>query len=156
LVVAGIAKIKNFKLNADAAVTPGSGRLSGNFIKANANYSKDSLFTLNASLLLSSKSPNFNMLLHQSEYDTYNWYNTFSNVNTRDLGITLNSKWLNGAINFTNIDNYTHFDENSLPQQFNNQITYLKARVNKEFRVGKFALDNTIMYQNVSNGSSVF
>lgn len=150
------ARIKNFNLNADASITPGSGRLSGNYIKGTAVYAKDSLFAVKGSLLLSSKPPNFNTLLHQSIYDDYNWQNQFSNVNTRDLGFAFSSKWLNGAVNFTNIDNYTYFDEDSKPQQFANQITYLKVKANREFKFWKLALDNTVMYQNVSSGSSVF
>jgi hypothetical protein len=151
------AKIKNFQLNADAAVTPGAGRLSGNYLKGEAVYEKDSVFGLRGSLLISSKSPNFNTLLHQSGYDDYNWQNdAFSNVNTRDLGFAFTSKWINADLNFTNIDNYTYFNENNLPQQFDNQITYLKVKANKEFKLWKFALDNTVMYQNVSSGSSVF
>ncbi|WP_439128650.1 putative porin [Polaribacter sp.] len=151
------AKIKNFQLNADASITPGTGRLSGNYIKGEAVYEKDSILSLKGTLLLSSKSPNFNTLLHQSEYDDYNWQNeTFSNVNTRDLGFNLQSKWLNASLNFTNIDNYTYFNEDSQPEQFTDQIVYLKVKANREFNVGKFALNNTFMYQNVSSGSSVF
>ncbi|WP_298767035.1 putative porin [uncultured Polaribacter sp.] len=151
------AKIKNFKLNADAGITPGNGRLSGNYIKAEAILEKDSVFSLKGTLLLNSKSPNFNTILHQSIYDDYNWQNeNFSNVNTRDLGFDLQSKWLNASLNLTNIDNYTYFNENSQPDQFEDQIVYLKVKANKEFKVGKFALDNTLMYQNVSSGSAVF
>ena len=150
------AKIKNFKLNADANITTGNGRLSGNYLKGEAVYEKDSIFSVKGSLLISSKSANFNTLLHQSEYDEYNWENNFSNVNTRDLGFDFSSKWISASLNFTNIDNYTYFDENNKPQQFSNQITYLKVKGNKEFKYGKFALNNTVMYQNVSSGSSVF
>jgi len=150
------AKIKNFNLNADATITPGSGILSGNYIKGTAVYKKDSLFAIRGSVLLSSKSPNFNMLLHQSSYDNYNWQNQYSNVNTRDLGFSIASKWLNGSLNFTNIDNYTYFNTQSKPSQFEDQIAYLKVKVNREFKFWKFALDNTLMYQNVSSGSSVF
>ncbi|TXD47654.1 putative porin [Polaribacter sp. IC073] len=150
------AKIKNFQLNADASVTPGNGRLSGNYLKGEAVFEKDSVFSVKGTLLLSSKSPNFNTILHQSEYDAYNWQNDFSNVNTRDLGFDFASKWLNASLNFTNLDNYTYFDKDSKPQQFTNQITYLKVKANREFKFGKFGLDNTFMYQNVSSGSSVF
>lgn len=151
------ARIKNFKLNADASITPGNGRLSGNYIKGEAVFEKDSVFSLKGTVLLSSKSPNFNTLLHQSEYDDYNWQNeNFSNVNTRDLGFNLTSKWLNASLNFTNIDNYTFFNTASQPEQFTEQIAYLKVKANREFTLGKFALENTLMYQNVSSGSSVF
>ena len=150
------AKIKNFQLNADASITPGDGRLSGNYLKGEAVFKNDSIFSVKGTLLISSKSPNFNTLLHQSEYDAYNWQNAFSNVNTRDLGFYFKSKWVNASLNFTNLDNYTYFDKESKPQQFADQITYLKVKANREFKLGKFALDNTFMYQNVSSGSSVF
>jgi hypothetical protein len=152
------ARIKNFQLNAAASITPGKGRLSGNYLKGEAIYERDSVFSLKGTLLLSSKLPNFNTLLHQSEYDAYNWDNNkdFSNINTRNIEFDFKSKWVNASLNFTNLDNYTYFDENSKPQQFTDQITYLKVKANRAFRLGKFGLDNTIMYQNVSNGSSVF
>jgi hypothetical protein len=95
-------------------------------------------------------------LLHQSAYDDYNWQNNFSNINTRDLGFDFTSKWINTSLNFSNLDNYTYFDENSQPQQYAAQITYLKVKANRAFKLGKFTLDNTFMYQNVSSGSSVF
>ena len=150
------AKIKNFQLNASGTLNPGNGILSGNFLKGEAFYKKDSLFEIKASLLISSKSSNFNTLLHQSKFDDYNWQNDFSSVNTRDLGVQFRSKWINSSLNFTNIDNYTFFNENNQPEQFLNQIVYLKVKVNREFRYKKFALDNTLMYQNVSSGSAVF
>ena len=150
------AKINDFQLNATGNLTPGNSRLSGNFLKGEALYKKDSAFVVKASVLLSSKSANFNTLLHQSEYDDYNWQNNFSNVNTRDLGFKFSSKWINASLNFTNIDNYTYFNENNKPLQFDNQVTYLKIKANREFRYKKFALDNTLMYQNVSSGSTVF
>ena len=150
------AKIKNFQLNATGNISPGTGRLSGNFLKGEALYKKDSLFALKGSLLISSKSPNFNTLLHQSKYNEYNWQNNFNAVNTRNLGFDFSSKWINASLNFTNIDNYTYFNENNKPVQFDNQITYLKVKANKEIKYWKLALDNTIMYQNVSSGSSVF
>ncbi len=151
------ARIKNFQLNATANITPGNARLSGNYIKGEAVYNNGKKFSTKGTLLLSSKSPNFNTILHQSEYDEYNWQNeNFSNVNTRDLGFELNSTLLNASVNFTNLDNYTYFDEDNKPKQFAAQVTYLKVKANKEIKIGKFALDNTLMYQNVSNGSSVF
>jgi hypothetical protein len=147
------AKIKSFQLNATGILIPGNSRLSGNFFKGEAAYKKDSVFAVKGSVLISSKSANFNTLLHQSSYDNYNWQNDdFSNVNTRNLGFDFTSKWVNASLNLTNIDNYTYFDESNAPQQFTNQITYLKVKVNKEFKYRKIALDNTFMYQNVSSG----
>ena len=149
-------KIKNFYINASGNLTPGSGRLSGNNIKAEAFYKKDSLFTVKAHLEISNKLPNFNFLLHQSSYNDYNWENDFASVGTRTLGGVFESKWGNASVDITNINNYTYFDETSSPKQFSGSVNYLKAKVSKEFTFGKFALDNTVMYQKVANGSDVF
>ena len=149
-------KINRIYINASGNITPGIGRLSGNNLKAEAFYKKDSVFTAKARLDISEKSPNFNFLLHQSSYDKYNWENNFASVKTRTLSGIIDSKWINASVDITNIDNYTYFDKNSLPQQFSDNINYLKAKISKEFKFGKFGLDNTLMYQKVANGESVF
>lgn len=150
------AKVKNIQLDATGEVTPGNGRLSGTHFKGNLSYEKDSVFTVKAGLLLNSKSPNYNFLLHQSTYNEYNWQNDFENIRTQDLGFQFESKWVNASVNLTNIENYTYFGQDSLPAQATENVTYLKVKASREFKYGKFALDNTIMYQNVSSGSSVF
>lgn len=149
-------KINNFYVNASGNLTPGSGRLSGNNLKAEAFYKKDSLFTVKGRLEISNKLPNFNFLLHQSSYNKYNWENDFASVGTKTMGGVIESKWANASVDITSIDNYTYFDENSKPQQFSGSVDYLKAKVSKEFVFGKFALDNTLMYQKVASGGSVF
>ena len=150
------AKINKFQLDATGEITPGSARLAGTNLQGNLSYKKDSLFDLKASILLNSASPNFNYLLHQSSYDGYNWVNNFDNIRTQNLGFQISSKWLNAAVNLTNIENYTYFGEDNKPQQYSENVTYLKVKASREFSYKKIALDNTIMYQNVSGGSAVF
>ena len=155
------AKVKGIELDATGEIVPGQGRLSGTNLKGNLSYKKDSLFTVKASLLLNSKSPNYNFILHQSSYNEYNWFNdNFDNIRTQDLGFQFDSKWVNATVNLTNIENFTYFgpDTNGdiKPFQSSENVTYLKVKASREFKKGKFHLDNTIMYQNVSGGSSVF
>ncbi|CAM1351192.1 putative porin [Tenacibaculum crassostreae] len=149
-------RVGNFHVNASGSLTPGSGRLSGNYISGEAFYKKDSVLTVKGRLGISNKSPNFNYLLHQSSYDDYNWENNFEQVGTRTLGGDINSKWGNASLDISNISNYTYFDENGKPKQYSGDVNYLKAKVSKEFTFGKFALDNTLMYQKVANGEEVF
>lgn len=155
------AKVKNIELDATGEIVPGQGRLSGTNFQGNLGYKKDSVFNVKASLLLNSRLPNFNFILHQSTYNEYNWFNdNFDNVRTQDLGFQFDSKWVNASVNLTNIENYTYFgpDTNGdiKPFQSSENVTYLKVKASREFKRGKFALDNTVMYQNVSGGSSVF
>ena len=150
------AKVSKFQLDATGEITPGSARLAGANLQGNLSYKKDSLFDIKASVLLNSKSPNFNYLLHQSTYDAYNWNNDFENIRTQNLGFQVDSRWLNAVVNLTNIENYTYFGEDNKPQQYTDNVTYLKVKASREFTYKKFALENTIMYQNVSGGSAVF
>ncbi len=147
---------KKFNINADAATTV-SGVFIGNYIKASASFKQDSLFTFKGTFLTNSKSPNLNFILNQSNYIDYNWSKNLKNERTRSLVFDLKSdKILNASVQITQIDNYTYFNEITEPSQADKTINYLKVKVSKEFRVGKFALDNTIMYQRVAQGNSVF
>ncbi len=148
-------QIKNFHINASGTLIPGSGRLSGNDLSAEAFYKKDSVFSVKAKLRINNKRPDFNFLLNQSNYNKFNWENNFANIGTRVLGGEFNSKWGNASLDITNIDNYTYFNLEGKPQQHDGNINYLKAKVSKEFKFWKFGLDNTIMYQKVASGSDV-
>lgn len=136
-----------------------SGQFDGNMLNANAKYEVNEDINLEASLKLTSSAPNYNYLLHQSDYINYNWSNvdSFDNVNTRQLIVNLKStKIANLTFDYTSISNYVFFartgDQGVKPFQSSEQINYLKVKLNKEIKYGKFALDNTIMYQNVING----
>ena len=120
----------------------------------------------------SSRKPNFNFLLYQSEYTNYNWSNidTFSDENIQSLKFELKSKQfgdLTAQYNLT--DNYTYFSSNATieqveggeenafvtPKQEGNSVSHLKVKYIKEFKLGKWALNNTVMYQNVSQTNQV-
>jgi len=152
---------KKFNINAEAA-TLLTGDFNGNYLKASAEYKQDSLFTFRGTFLTNSKSPNLNFLMNQSDYVSYNWFKNLKNERTRTLAFDLKSdRILNASAQITQIDNYTYFGniDGSLqpsPLQADNTINYVKIKVSKEFKVGKFALSNTVMYQNVAQGSSVF
>ena len=156
-------RLKKFNIDADVS-TIVSGDLTGNYIKASASYAQDSLFTFTGTILNNNRSPNFNFLLNQSSYVAYNWKNDFRNEITRSLIFDLKSdKLLNASAQITQLDNYTYFSDTigtvqnqPLPKQTTETINYLKIKVSKDLRIGKFGLDNTIMYQKVTNGESIF
>lgn len=149
------ARIKKFHLNAFAEITPGAGRLAGSNFYGEAFYKKDSLITIKSRLAISSKTPNFNTLMLQSSYNKYNWQNNFKNINIQNLGGSIKSKWGNASIDISNINNFTYFNKNSTPKQYKDNINYLKVKLEKEFTFGKFALDNTLLYQKVAKGQEV-
>lgn len=139
-----------------------SDEIKGNFINAQANYILNDDTIVSSRLNINSRLPNYNHLLYQSGYVNYNWDNqsNFNNVKTHQLSLEIKSKSLgNLSFDISNIDNYTYFNlSNTIngvdlisPTQNNGSIQYLRLKVQKEFRLGKFALDNTIMYQNAGN-----
>lgn len=138
-----------------------NGEFNGNMLFANANYKVNDDINLKASLKLTSSAPNYNYLLYHSDYINYNWNNidSFKNINSRQMVFDLkSSKLANITFDYTNIDNYVFFgkiNEGVKPLQSSEQINYLKVKANKEIKLGKFALDNTIMYQNVINGEQI-
>ncbi|MBU2951923.1 putative porin [Tamlana agarivorans] len=137
------------------------GDFDGNYIKAEASFKLNKDIEAIASINHSSKAPNFNTLLYQSNYLDYNWQNDFNNQETQQLAFKLKSdKWANISVDFSTIDNYVYFKEDQIsgqvsPFQNDETLTYLRVRLEKEFRLGKFALNNTIEYQSVDDANQV-
>ena len=150
---------RGFELAGDAQLNI-SGDFQGYNLNARAGYNYKDKARFLGSLQLNSSPANYNHLLYQSSYENYNWYNesNYENIKTQTLSFKMDSDaWLNAQVSLVNRTNYTYFaadPESGLVNSFQtgDNITYLKAKVNKEFRVGKFALDNTLAYQEVTGG----
>ncbi|MRI00555.1 hypothetical protein GH721_08455 [Kriegella sp. EG-1] len=162
-------QIGGFKLNADVKYTL-SGELTSNMMKVTAAYQINEKLNLRAAAHASARMPDYNFLLYQSDYSNYNWQNTevFQNEKINGVQFDLESKfWGNLSLDYTTIDNYSYFgvDQNAIvegyeqsaikPFQENGVINHTKIKYAKEFRVGSFALNNTVMYQNVSQTNQV-
>ncbi len=148
-----------------------SGALTGNILDASASYRFNDKHRVSAAIHSSSRMPNFNFLLYQSDYVNYNWQNTdtFENERVNWLSFDFESKvWGELSAKFTTIDNYAHFalDPSTVltegseqatikPFQETNSVNHLKVKYNKEIRLGGFALNNTVMYQNVEQANNV-
>lgn len=138
-----------------------AGDFTGNFLDGQIVYKIANDFNVYGGLNINSTAANFNFLLYQSDYINYNWRNEFENVNSQTLSLGLKSKKIvNAKFELTNIGNYTYFAEDALgdvkPLQYDGNINYLKLKVNKELKLGKFGLDNTVMYQKVTQDDMVF
>lgn len=143
-------------LNADASSIL-SGDLTGNSIKGSVMFKKDSVYSFKGFAEITSKTADFNKLLFQSDYKDYNWQNNFKNEQIKNIGAEFSYKnWASINASYNLIDNYTYFDENSLPAQANETLNYLKVTVRNSITFRKFTLDNTVMYQDVSSGESFF
>lgn len=152
-----------------------SGKLTGTLLDASAGYSFNTNNKMRFALHSSARMPDFNFLLYQSDYENYNWQNNIDYLKERvySLQFDFQSKFF-GALTakYTTIDNYTYFApdptratqeqiDNGLEQSYlspfqeTNSINYIKVSYNKEIKWGQFALNNTLMYQNVSQSADV-
>ncbi len=149
-----------------------SGDLTSSILDASASYRFNENNRIEFSLHSSARMPDFNYLLYQSEYENYNWQNisNFENQKVNSLQFQFDSKkWGNISAKYTTLDNYTYFGiddtEQELvenqeqatikPLQETNSVNHIKVKYIKEFKLGGFALNNTIMYQNVSQSNDV-
>ena len=139
---------KSFDLEGEIGINI-TGDFDGNFIKGIASFKLNEDISATAQINHSSKAPNYNVLLFQSDYINYNWQNNFNNIETQQLAFHLKSKKIaNVFVDYSTITDYAYFkkDETSnLTKAFQNNttITYLRVKLEKEIRVGKFALNNS-------------
>ena len=151
---------KGFKLFGKGAINI-SGNLDGNFISGGASYALDADNEVKASIKIHSVAPNFNLLLNQSDYVNYNWQTNFDNVKTQELKFDIRSKkLLNATVSYTGIDDYAYFaiqanDSTPTPQQAVERIDYLKIKAEREFKYKKFALMNTVLFQQALSGEGI-
>jgi len=113
------------------------------------------------------KLPNNNYNLHQSSYLAYNWSNNFNNEKINSLSANAITRWINASLQLSSIQDHLYFNDVSSsaeklaqtqivsPSQFAGTIKYLSLKMNKEFQFGKFALDNTVLYQKVDQNQLV-
>jgi hypothetical protein len=152
---------RGYELSGKAGINI-SGDLDGNYLSAATSFAFNTDNKVEASINIHSVAPNFNFLLYQSDYVNYNWQNDFNNVKTQELKFELRSKKLvNASVSYTGIDDYTYFgikpnDSTPTPMQFNDRVDYLKVKVEKEIRYRKFALANTVLFQQAVSGEEVF
>lgn len=159
-------QFENFELYGELGVNV-SGDFDGNFIKAHATFKLNNDLSATASINHSSKAPNYNVLLYQSNYINYNWKNNFNNTKTQQLAFQLKSeKIANILVDYSKINDYTYFKRDDIgipdgelapikPFQNNKSISYLRVKLDREVKVGKFALHNTILYQNTQDENNV-
>ena len=152
---------QGFRLSGKGAINV-AGDFEGNYLQGAAGYDLNDDLKANASITIHSVAPNFNFQLYQSDYKNYNWRKNLNNVKTQELKFGIETKKFgNVSVSYTGIDDYTYFgiketDSTPSPIQASERVNYLKIKAEKEFTFGRFALDNTVLYQHVMGGENVF
>lgn len=115
----------------------------------------------------SNKLPNNNYNLYQSSYVDYNWSHNFKNEKINSLSASAKTPWVSASFQFSVLNDHLYFDDISTPSQkiaqtqivspsqYAGTINYLSLKASREFQFGKFALDNTILYQKVGQDQAI-
>ena len=113
------------------------------------------------------KLPNNNYNLHQSSFVQYNWSNDFKNEKINTIKANAISPWIDAELQLSVLNDHLYFTDASTaqqktdrtqivsPAQYDGTINYLSLKINREFKFGKFALDNTILYQKTEQQDAV-
>ena len=114
-------------------------------------------FTANYKLF--SSVPNYNFLLHKSNYENYNWNNQFDNTitNSISLGLKLN-EIIDLDVDLISVKKHIQFEKivNDLadsseylilPVQNNGNLDILKLQLGRKINFGKFSIDSKLLFQ---------
>jgi hypothetical protein len=113
------------------------------------------------------KLPNNNYNLYQSSYKAYNWSNDFQNEKINAISVNATTKWVSLSLQLNSIKDHLYFADittaaqrdNGMqivsPAQYGNVINYASLKVAREFVFGKWALDNTLLFQKVEQSNSI-
>ncbi|SDZ98821.1 Putative porin [Flavobacterium gillisiae] len=129
--------------------------------KLNYDFNDDYQFSFGYQNL--NKLPNDNYNLYQSSYVDYNWSNSFKNEKINSITANAITPWVEASVQFMTLDDHLYFeniatDENQqivTPSQYGNTINYVSVKASKEIKFGRFALDNTLLYQKVSQQDAI-
>ena len=94
-----------------------------------------------------SQEPSRFLQYYQSNH--FRWENNFSKVYKTHVGGTFAIPTLGFNFNLSveNISNYVYFNQQALPQQFDGNIQVVAANLKQDFHVGRFTLENNVVYQ---------
>ena len=114
-------------------------------------------FTANYKLF--SSVPNYNFLLHKSNYENYNWNNQFDNTitNSISLGLKLN-EIIDLDVDLISVKKHIQFEKivndladsgeySILPIQQNGNLDILKLQLGRKINFGKFSIDSKLLVQ---------
>lgn len=128
-----------------------------------ANFQIDDENSVGFKLQNNTKIPDHVYNLFQSSYKGYNWFNNFNNEKVNNLEAIATTKWLNASAQISTMEDKLYFENTSVnpqeivlsPKQFSGTIKYFSLKLSREFKFGKFALDNTVLYQQVEQNDAI-
>jgi hypothetical protein len=148
---------KKFKYNLLGELVPlgykaGNFRLQGD-IGGFFKIGKDSIRLKANGFIRSDKPSHF---LENYESNHFIWNNTFLSIYKTHIGgsFEIPTRLFSLNVDIENLNNYVYFGNDALPMQHNGNIQVIAANLKQDFKIGKFALENNIVYQ-ISSEKSI-
>ena len=106
-----------------------------------------------------SSAPNYNFLLHRSNYENYNWNNQFDNTITNSISLGLELREIIDLnVDLISVRKHIQFEKiindladsseySILPVQHNGNLDILKFRLGRKINFGKFSIDSKLLFQ---------
>jgi Putative porin len=156
-------KYNKSKLKGEATLIKSLSQQNFSMLDVAASYNFDIKNNVSARFTNQNKVPDLNYTLFQSSFVSYNWFNSFKNEKINALSLQANTQFGNAEADVKSLNNHLYFSNNDIlgtktfvtPKQYGQTINYISLKVSKEFKFRKFALDNTILYQKVSQPDNI-
>ncbi len=152
----------NDKLEINGLVSSSFNGPASSEIIGNLSYKITDKFSVDFEYKNLSKVPDHIYNLHQSAYLAYNWSNDVKNEKINSFSGSIKSPWVELSANYQILNDHLYFTDDVddqfqilSPKQYGESINYLSVQAAKEFRYGKFALDNTILFQQVQQSDDI-
>ena len=122
------------------------------------NLKRNNLIKIKYELL--STPPNYNTILHRSNYENYNWDNQFKNSISNTFGLRLElNKIFDLDLDLISVKKHIQFEKtiselqdgqpiySIVPIQYNGDLDLLKVKLYKKVSFGKFSIDSRLLFQ---------
>lgn len=151
---------KKEKLSVNASLSNSITNQSLAQMEAQANYQISDKYSIQFFYQNIQKLPNLNTQLYQSNYLNYNWNNSFKNEKINHLEAQIKNPYVDLVGQYTVLDDKIFFINEDVtklitkPFQYDKTINYLSLKATNELKVWKLALENTVLYQSVSQSDN--
>lgn len=146
------------KVKGEASFSTSISQQAFSTLDISASYKLNEKNNFVAQLTSQSKVPDLNYTLYQSSFVEYNWFNNFKNEKINILKLNANTQLVNAEAQIQTLNDHLYFSNDDIlgskifvtPKQYNKTINYFSLKVSKEIKFRKFAIDNTVLYQEVA------
>ena len=151
------------KIKGEALFSKSISKQTFSTLNLSAQYNWNEKNTFFAQYSNISKVPDLNYTLYQSDFVNYNWKNNFKNEKINSIVLKANTQWANAEAKISTLNDHLYFSNDDVtnktilvtPKQYSKTINYVSVKLEKEFKYRKFALDNSILFQTVSQDDNI-